>query len=374
MVQYFLIMRNFRTLSFLAFFTLLNILVVSAFSLKGMFFGSTPKTEPNKEENLQSLRVFEPNRTYAEEELVMNKNLAKSETTSFDSTDNILVDAGEVEASHNVTDDAVYTVQAGESIYSIASYFGVSVDTIVSYNGLTSKVVREGQVLEVPTTSGIMYKIKKGDTLESIATKYAISADDVSLYNGLLAADNLTINEEIFLPGAKIPEEKKKSPIGNGKVGITSITSKVISPSTQKWVRGDTSHLNTSSDIRKYSSLPQYAGYYTNPAPGTTRTQKMHGHNAVDLAGRLGTPILASAGGTVRVAKTGGYNFGYGNYIILTHPNGSETIYAHLSGVQVTPGQTVDKGEQIGRLGSTGNSTGPHLHFEIRGAYNPFAW
>jgi murein DD-endopeptidase MepM/ murein hydrolase activator NlpD len=100
----------------------------------------------------------------------------------------------------------------------------------------------------------------------------------------------------------------------------------------------------------------------------------MHGHNGADLAGKMGTPILASAGGVVRVAKSSGYNFGYGNYVIVTHDNGSETVYAHMSGVTVSPGQRVSQGQQVGTLGSTGNSTGPHLHFEIRGAYNPWAW
>jgi murein DD-endopeptidase MepM/ murein hydrolase activator NlpD len=100
----------------------------------------------------------------------------------------------------------------------------------------------------------------------------------------------------------------------------------------------------------------------------------MHGQNATDLANKLGSPVLASAEGVVRVAKSGSYNFGYGNYIIISHPNGTETLYAHNQTLLVSPGQTVSKGQQIATIGSTGNSTGPHVHFEIRGAYNPFAW
>ena len=100
----------------------------------------------------------------------------------------------------------------------------------------------------------------------------------------------------------------------------------------------------------------------------------MHGKNGSDFAGKIGTAVIASAGGTVKVAKSSGYNFGFGNYIIVGHPNGTETIYAHLSAVNVTVGQNVAQGQKIGALGSSGNSTGPHLHFEIRGAYNPWAW
>jgi murein DD-endopeptidase MepM/ murein hydrolase activator NlpD len=82
--------------------------------------------------------------------------------------------------------------------------------------------------------------------------------------------------------------------------------------------------------------------------------------------------VLASAGGTVAAAKVGGYNGGYGNMIIIIHPNNVQTVYAHLRSVNVVSGQTVAQGEQIGTVGNTGRSTGPHLHFEVRGAKNPF--
>jgi murein DD-endopeptidase MepM/ murein hydrolase activator NlpD len=124
----------------------------------------------------------------------------------------------------------------------------------------------------------------------------------------------------------------------------------------------------------KYSDLPVYDDYYANPAPSARRSQKMHGANAVDLAAPVGTDILASAPGTVSVAKSTGWNYGYGQYIVITHPNGTQTVYAHLSNIDVSVGQSVSRGQKIGDMGSTGNSTGPHVHFEVRGAYNPFAW
>jgi murein DD-endopeptidase MepM/ murein hydrolase activator NlpD len=181
------------------------------------------------------------------------------------------------------------------------------------------------------------------------------------------------------LDNTPAPTKDTKTPGGKKGTKVpNSGPSKIVLTSNGRikgeWANGDTSHLNTSGDIAKYSSLPKYAGYYIFPTPGAVRTQKMHGNNGVDLGNKTGAPVLAAAGGTVTVAKAGGYNYGYGNYIRITHPNGTETIYGHLSRVDVSVGQTVDKGQQIGAVGSTGNSTGPHLHFEVRGAYNPWAW
>jgi murein DD-endopeptidase MepM/ murein hydrolase activator NlpD len=102
------------------------------------------------------------------------------------------------------------------------------------------------------------------------------------------------------------------------------------------------------------------------------KTQGIHGHNAVDLASSYGTNIMAAADGTVIVAKIGGWNGGYGNYVVINHPNGTQTLYAHMSSISVSVGQGVTQGESIGRMGETGDATGVHVHFEIRGAPNPF--
>jgi len=101
-------------------------------------------------------------------------------------------------------------------------------------------------------------------------------------------------------------------------------------------------------------------------------SQGLHGHNAVDLAIGIGNPIDAAADGTVIIAKTGGWNGGYGNYVVISHSNGTETLYAHAEKLFVTPGEQVTQGEEIAKIGVTGETTGPHLHFEVRGAANPF--
>ena len=108
------------------------------------------------------------------------------------------------------------------------------------------------------------------------------------------------------------------------------------------------------------------------PIAGGHRSQGIHGHNGVDLAASVGTPIYASAAGTVIISKTGGYNGGYGNYIVIRHDNGTQTLYAHNTENYVGVGETVSQGQTIGTVGSTGRSTGAHVHFEVRGAKNPF--
>ena len=109
------------------------------------------------------------------------------------------------------------------------------------------------------------------------------------------------------------------------------------------------------------------------PLARYVETQGIHGYNGVDLGAPSGTPIMASADGDVIVAKAGGYNGGYGSYVVIQHANGSQTLYAHMSKVSTYAGATVKQGQVIGGVGSTGRSTGAHLHLEIRnGPKNPF--
>jgi len=125
-------------------------------------------------------------------------------------------------------------------------------------------------------------------------------------------------------------------------------------------------------DVGPQGTADQIA-YYIAPVSGYVETQGIHGYNAVDLAVPSGTPIVASAGGTVVVAREGGWNGGYGSYVVISHGNGSQTLYAHMSKVSAYDGETVTQGQLIGYVGKTGLATGPHVHFEIRdGIKNPF--
>ena len=116
--------------------------------------------------------------------------------------------------------------------------------------------------------------------------------------------------------------------------------------------------------------------YFIRPVLRGRRTQGLHGKNGIDFAPQCRCsgkePILAAADGWVLVARNSGWNGGFGNYVVIAHSNGTQTLYGHMASVTVGAGQFVGQGEKIGYVGSSGNSSGPHVHFEIRGAKNPF--
>ncbi len=240
---------------------------------------------------------------------------------------------------------SLYLVQDGDTLSQVAEMFGVSVSTVVWANELSSNVdIHPGQTLLILPISGVQHVVKKGDTLESIAKKYGGDVDEIITYNNLKKGRALVVGKTITIPGGEIEEPKH--------VAVA----------------------HKSSSRNRYSG-PSIPGYYINPLPGSVKTQGIHGHNAVDLSdgNRRGTtPVLASAGGRVIVSRVGAWNGGYGNYVVIDHPNGTQTLYAHLYKNLVWQGQSVVQGQVIGYEGSTGRSTGPHLHFEIRGARNPF--
>jgi LysM repeat protein len=234
---------------------------------------------------------------------------------------------------------SVYVVRQGDTLSQIAQMFDVTVNTIKWGNDLSSNTLKEGQTLIILPISGVKYTVAKGDTLASVAKKYKGDMDEIVAYNNLQKGDALAVGSVIIIP--------------DGEVAVPSYSS-------------------SSSGSSGSSSLKEYSGYYLRPIAGGVKTQGIHGHNAVDLAAPVGTPIRASADGQVIIARTGGWNGGYGNYIVVRHDNGTQTLYAHASKISVSSGDTISQGDIIGAVGSTGESTGPHLHFEIRGAKNPF--
>lgn len=240
---------------------------------------------------------------------------------------------------------SVYEVKKGDTIQDVAKLFDVSVNTIMWANNLKSKTIAQGDTLIILPITGIKHTVKKGDTLASVAKKYRADDQDIASYNGLSENAVLAAGDTIIVP--------------DGEIDIVRTTAK---PKT------------TSKKPRILNSYTYSApgGFLIRPIRGGRKTQGIHGHNGVDLASSIGTPVMASADGRVIVAKLGGYNGGYGNMIIISHDKGIQTVYGHLNAVYVTQGQTVVQGQTIGELGNTGKSTGPHLHFEVRGAKNPF--
>jgi LysM repeat protein len=240
---------------------------------------------------------------------------------------------------------SVYEVKKGDTIQDVAKLFDVSVNTIMWANNLKSRVITQGDTLIILPITGIKHTVKKGDTLASVAKKYRADDQDIASYNGLSENAVLAVGETIIVP--------------DGEIDIVKTTTKPKNISRKPRI------LNTYS----YTAP---SGFLIRPISGGRKTQGIHGHNGVDLASSIGTPVMAAADGKVIVAKLGGYNGGYGNLIIISHDKGIQTVYGHLNAIYITQGQTVSQGQTIGELGNTGKSTGPHLHFEVRGAKNPF--
>ena len=237
---------------------------------------------------------------------------------------------------------SVYVVRKGDSLSQIAEMYGVTIDTILSANDMQKgDTIKEGDVLLILPFSGVEHVVAKGDTIKGIATKYKIEVNDILAANELDVEDKLVVGDKLVIPGGSLTGGVS----GGGSVAKGGASSG--------------------------SSLKNASGYFINPVPsakksrGTTAT-----HKGVDLAAPVGTPIYASASGRVKFARNG-YNGGFGNLVIISHPNGTETLYAHQSSIKTSVGSQVKQGDVIGYVGNTGRSRGAHLHFEVHGAKNP---
>ncbi|OGG52949.1 hypothetical protein A2764_03985 [Candidatus Kaiserbacteria bacterium RIFCSPHIGHO2_01_FULL_55_79] len=238
---------------------------------------------------------------------------------------------------------STYVVQQGDTLSGIAKLFDVTPNTILWANSLSSgSKLRVGQQLTILPVTGVRYTVKSGDTVASIAKKFNGDEAEIRAFSGL-EGSKLAAGTEIIIPDGEVAAPAPAR--SNGKTVTATV---------------------------KYGTAASI-GYYMAPLSVYVETQGIHGYNGVDLAAKAGTPVMASAAGTVVVAKSGGYNGGYGNYVVIQHGNGSQTLYSHMSTVSTYVGATVVQGQVIGAVGSTGKSTGPHLHFEIRdGIRNPF--
>lgn len=260
-----------------------------------------------------------------------------------------------------------YIVKSGDTLSGIASQFGISTNTIRWANDLTPKSpIKVGDELIILPVTGITYTVKKGDTLSGIAIKFDASQAEILYYNDI-EEKALKVGMEIIIPEAEplpvAPAKKvavKETPKTLQK---ESSSPKVTKEATPKKDEDDT---DVKTDVKTK---------FTNPVPGALLTQRIHDGNAVDFGLAVGTPVLAAAGGKVIIAKDSGYNGGYGDMIVITHNDGSQTLYAHLSKVDVSVGDTVSQGEVIGLSGNSGKSTGPHLHYKeiSTGTKNTFA-
>lgn len=250
---------------------------------------------------------------------------------------------GDVSARPQASQISIHVVRDGDTLSQIAELYGVSINTIIWANDIKGRYIQPGQELVILPITGVRHTVAKGETIATIAKKYGGDAEEIASYNERALNAVLAAGDIVIIPDGVIkapPSAKPKS--------------------------GSTAALGSSG------GAPAASGYYGWPVDGGVLTQGLHGFNGIDIGAGYGTNIFAAAAGTVIVAREGGYNGGYGSYVVIQHNNGTQTLYAHLSSVAIAQGTTVSKGQAIGKMGSTGKSTGNHLHFEVRGAANPF--
>lgn len=227
----------------------------------------------------------------------------------------------------------IHTVQRGETISQIAAKYGIDENTILAANDLpNANTISVGQKLNILTIPGAIHTVKRGESLWEIARTYQTDMNEIVAFNQLENPNRIQPSQELVIPGARA-----------ASIGSAIRSEQLISADGRL--------------LRAFSW------------PVTGRLSSRYGprwgrmHHGIDVAVNTGTPIRAAARGRVSFA---GWNGGYGNLVILDHGNNIETRYAHLSRITVQVGQYVDRGALIAYSGNTGNSTGPHLHFEIR--------
>ena len=243
-----------------------------------------------------------------------------------------------------------YTVQKGDTLSGIAKKFAVSEDTIRWRNNLRADDITVGDTLEILPVTGIAHKVASGDTIYTIAKKYSSNPQAIVDFPFNDFADpqtfSLVIGQTIIVPEGVQPQA---APVYIARRGPTSTSPRAVTGAGFSWpVQG---------------TMNQYYSWY---------------HKAVDLGAPIGTPVVAAQSGTVSEAISGGWNYGYGTHIIISGDNGYQTMYAHMSGLNVSSGQHVSAGSTvIGWVGMTGRTTGPHLHFEVRSGgsfYDPLSF
>jgi len=241
------------------------------------------------------------------------------------------------------TEIVEHTVEPGDTIGAIAQQYAVSVETILWANNLTARsYIRPGDTLKILPATGVLHTVVRGDTVSSLARAYDAEAEKIITFNKLQKdGSDIIIGETLVIPGGEKPE-----PIYMAPTRIATPLRSVAAPPPS-------------------ISAPAGSGYLW-PAGVRTITQ-YYGwrHTGLDIAGPVGTPVYASRAGTV-IKSQDGYNGGYGNYIIIDHGGGITTLYGHNSQRYVEVGASVSQGQTIAAMGSTGRSTGPHVHFEVR--------
>lgn len=339
-------------------------------------YADTQKTSdsskiPQSNDNSQNITLLEANVSSA---LILQDKDAKKEdkvqTNNPEQTDKIVSDTalvsstgpmgvsdGKDASDPAIQETSVYVIRKGDTVTQIASMFGVSANTILWANDLKkNEKLSAGDILFILPISGVEHTVTKGQTIQSIAKLYKADVADIIDYNDLSNDAKLAVGDKLIIPDGEMSDEGGDKPASNLKA---------IEVKDKNYYAA--------------SVLKNIIGYFINPVPTGHKTQGLHGpgRRGIDIGAPTGTNIYVSAPGTVIAIKTGcvvGYSRcggGYGNMAIVQHPNGTKTLYGHMSKVLTHTGDQVSRGEVIGLVGSTGHSTGPHIHFEVFNARNP---
>ncbi|MEK7565910.1 MAG: M23 family metallopeptidase [Patescibacteria group bacterium] len=231
-----------------------------------------------------------------------------------------------------------YTVKSGDTVSAVAKNYGVDVDSIKYLNPkLDADDLTVGEVIKVPPVSGLVVTVKSGETIYSLAKKYSLASAQPIVdwpYNSFADDEKFTLaaGQTLVIPGG-VPSEEIVRPVYQ------------MTPSQTLFARGSGALSWPGNGI-----LSQYFSWY---------------HNGIDIANAAGTAVAAADSGRVVLSERGGWNGGWGSYIKIDHGNGLDSLYAHLSEANVNVGDNIGRGQLIGRMGSTGRSTGSHLHFTV---------
>jgi murein DD-endopeptidase MepM/ murein hydrolase activator NlpD len=277
----------------------------------------------------------------------------------------VLVVGGQMPTRERIED---YTVRNGDTLWSIAERFGLQPSTIVWANSLTNAdVLSVGQPLIIPPVNGVIHHIASGETIEGVADKYGVKPAEITAFapNGLGGGSALVPGQDIIVPGGTPPAPPppviaappEPAPVDNPPAAAPAAAP---APAAGTQAVGSFIWPATGALTTYFGDNPAYYG------PG--------GHNGLDIANVQGTPLLAADGGVVILAAWSG---GLGNAVAIDHQNGFVTWYGHCVSFAVSPGQRVARGQVVAYMGTTGNSTGPHIHFIIvrNGVYvDPLAY
>jgi len=300
--------------------------------------------------DLDSLLIMNKDK-YLDSSLTLNKEIALDVSEEenldelvFNEEQDIVMKPKAITTEINIETDSPqtrrgiveYTVQSGDTVSSIARKFGISVNTVLWSNNLSSfSLIRPGNKLTILPYSGVIHTVKSGDTLAGIARKYGVTQTTIRNSNSLGSV--LRIGEKLTIPGGKKTIVRTSTPSYTG--------------------------VSVVKDLVKSSPSASVSNKMAWPTEGHRITQYFSWrHAGLDIANKTGTPLYAADAGTVTYS---GWSRGYGYNVLIDHGGGKKTRYAHASKLFVSKGEQVDKGEHIAAMGSTGWSTGPHIHFEV---------